>query len=94
MQRQLPCRVCYTCQVCVSCEVYGEFGRREGEPAPPVETPFQVERPISPAPMPRPQPQFMQQPIPPLTEERVREIVFEILTQLGLVKPPQRRIQT
>jgi len=87
MAARLPCRICYTCQVCISCEKYGEGAVVEGQPPMPVQQP-QLQPPM---PMPMPIQPPMPMPVQPLTEERVREIILEMLIQFGLVKPQQQR---
>jgi hypothetical protein len=81
------CGICYTCQTCVTCEKY--TGTRN-------QSPLQQQR----MPMPQtPQPQQMPQPMPPstqlLTVEDIRRIVkeamLEVLLQLDLVKPHERK---
>jgi hypothetical protein len=74
---EVQCLECYTCQVCVSCEKYGGAGGQ----APPQQ--------MAPMPLRQPAPQHL------LTEEDIRRIVkeamLEVLIQLGLVKPQERK---
>jgi len=77
---EFQCGVCYECQVCVQCEKYG--GGRMAQQMPPVQRQIRAPQPV----MPQPQMQFQ-----PLTEERVREIILEMLIQYGLVKGSERR---
>ena len=78
----MSCGSCYECQNCFTCQkecgicIACEVGVAEREV--------------------KPQPQIRQmrqpiQPQPSLTREEIREIVMEILIQLGLVKQPRRR---
>jgi trimethylamine:corrinoid methyltransferase-like protein len=80
--KEVQCGVCYTCQLCVTCEKYGEI---RGQPAP--QQPPQEQR----MPVIRPPPMPMQ----PLTAEEIRRIVkeamLEVLVQLGLAKPSERK---
>jgi hypothetical protein len=86
--KEVQCGVCYTCQLCVTCEKYGEI---RGQPIP--QQPPQEQR----MPVIRPPPQQMPQPMPTqlLTAEEIRRIVkeamLEVLIQLGLAKPCERK---
>ena len=83
------CGICFSCQVCVECEVFGPMPRRRqppimAPPQPPVIAPPQPQ-PMQPPSMPWPQQPPTQIPKEEL-EKTIREIVMQILIELGLVK--------
>jgi hypothetical protein len=86
------CGICYTCQTCVTCEKYGEIRGQATTQAPPQEQRMPVIRPP-----PQQMPMQMPQPMPTqlLTVEDIRRIVkeamLEVLLQLDLVKPHERK---
>ncbi|MCR6693129.1 MAG: hypothetical protein MRT15_12105 [archaeon YNP-LCB-003-016] len=91
---EVQCGICYTCQTCVTCEKYGEIRGQATTQQPPQEQRMPVIRPQPPQ-----MPMQMPQPIPPstqlLTVEDIRRIVkeamLEVLLQLDLVKPHERK---
>jgi len=87
----LPCVKCYTCQVCITCEKYGCQVGEAGAPQQ-LTVPPQQQWIVQPQQQWTPQPQ---QPIPtmlpPQFEKRVREIIIEVLTELGLIEVKGRR---
>ncbi|MEM2163727.1 MAG: hypothetical protein QXR62_04805 [Candidatus Bathyarchaeia archaeon] len=91
----LPCVKCYTCQVCITCEKYGcQVGETNppqwAETVPPEQQFTAPQTPptrlIVPQTPPRPivQPQM-------IDEKRIREIVIEVLIELGLIEVKGRR---
>jgi hypothetical protein len=85
---EAQCGICYTCQLCVTCEKYGDIRGQATTQQPPQEQRMPV---IRPPPMPMPQPM----PTQLLTIDDIRRIVkeamFEVLLQLGLVKPQDKK---
>jgi hypothetical protein len=89
---EVQCGICYTCQTCVTCEKYGEVRGQATTQAPPQEQRMPVIRPP-----PQQMPMQIPQPMPTqlLTVEDIRRIVkeamLEVLLQLGLVKPQEKK---
>lgn len=84
-----PCGICYTCQVCVTCEKYGcQVGEATVPPQQQWIPQQQQWIPVQPI-MPQPRPPMYQQQA--LDEKRIREIVIEVLIELGLISVKGRK---
>jgi len=72
------CGKCFGCEVCIKCEKFGPQAPRQ-----PARQPIGVQPAVC-------RPQGFPQP-PPIDEQRIRQIVLEILIELGLIPEARKR---